>query len=81
EASQRLEGMLRHQLPSIKIMGPGEPMIAKIRNQYLMNILLKMIRGKSDLNQIKLHIQDSTNMLSAEKTFRNVRFVVDVDPV
>jgi len=81
EASQKLAGMLRHHLPAVRIMGPGEPMIAKIRNQYLMSILLKMVRGKSDLPSIKLHIQNSINTLSAEKAFRNVRFIVDVDPV
>lgn len=81
DASQRLAVLLRQQLSSIKIMGPGEPMIAKIRNQYLMTILLKIFRGKSDLNQIKHYIQTSVNTLSTEKVFRNVRFVVDVDPV
>ena len=81
EASQKLAGALRHQLPTTKIMGPGEPMVSRIRNQYLMSILLKMLRGKSDLSQIKFHIQNSISSLSTEKAFRNVRFVVDVDPV
>ncbi len=81
EAAQRLSGLLKDQLPKIKILGPAEPMIAKIRNQYLMSILIKLIRGKSDLNQIKLIIQECINNLSREKVFRNVRIVVDVDPV
>jgi primosomal protein N' (replication factor Y) len=62
-------------------MGPGEPMIARIRNQYLMSILLKLFRGKSDLPRIKLQVQACINTLSAEKGFRNVRWIVDVDPV
>lgn len=81
DASRRLAALLREGLPQIKIMGPGEPMIAKIRNQHLMKILLKIIRGKSDLQQVKRYIQDSIDSLSKEKTFRNVRMVVDVDPV
>ncbi|HET9485793.1 MAG TPA: primosomal protein N' [Chryseosolibacter sp.] len=81
EASQKLAGLLKSQLSGVKIMGPGEPMVAKIRNQYLMSILLKTFRGKTDLTQIKQHIQNSINALANEKVFRNVRFVVDVDPV
>ena len=81
DASRRLAILLREGLPKIKIMGPGEPMISKIRNQHLLTILLKLIRGKSDLNQIKDHIQNSIDILTKEKTFRNVRMIVDVDPV
>ena len=80
-AARHLASLLRGQLDKIKIMGPGEPMISKIRNQYLMAILLKMVRGKSDLNEIKLHIQDTINALLKEKVFRNVKIIVDVDPV
>ncbi|MEO5603094.1 MAG: primosomal protein N' [Cyclobacteriaceae bacterium] len=81
DAAQQLAAMLRQHLDKVKIMGPGEPMVSKIRNQFLMSMLLKMIRGKSDLSQIKLVIQNSITMLSKEKGFRNVRMIVDVDPV
>lgn len=81
DASRRLVLLLRDGLTKIRIMGPGEPMISKIRNQYLMTVLLKVTRGKSDLSQIKQHIQLSIDTLSKEKLFRNVRMVVDVDPV
>ena len=81
DASRRLALLLRERLAKIKIMGPGEPMISKIRNQYLMTILLKIVRGKSDLSRVKQDIQDSIDTLSKEKAFRNVRMIVDVDPV
>lgn len=81
DAAQQLAGVLRDQLPKIKVMGPGEPMVSKIRNQFLMSILIKMIRGKSDLNQIKLIIQENINQLLKEKTFRSARIIADVDPV
>jgi primosomal protein N' (replication factor Y) (superfamily II helicase) len=81
EASRHLAALLRGQLTKIKIMGPGEPMISKIRNQHLMTILLKIIRGKIDLGEIKEHIRNGIDTVSKEKTYRNVRFLVDVDPV
>jgi primosomal protein N' len=65
----------------LKVMGPGEPMVSRIRNQYLMTILLKMVRGKTDLPQAKELIQRDIAFLSQEKNFRNTRFIVDVDPV
>ena len=81
EASRRLALSLREHLSKVKVLGPGEPMISKIRNLYLMSVLLKIVRGKSDLSQIKEHIQNTVDALLKEKSFRNARFIVDVDPV
>ena len=81
DASRRLASILREQLTKIKIMGPAEPMISKIRNQHLMTILLKIHRGKSDLPQTKEYIDEAVNSLAKEQAFRNVRFIVDIDPV
>lgn len=81
DGSQHLAQLLRDELQKVKIMGPGEPMISKIRNQFLMSILIKMVRGKSDLNTIKSHIKNGMNTLSKEKAYRNLRMIVDVDPV
>ncbi len=81
DAAQRLATILRDRLPHIRIIGPGEPMVSKIRNQYLMTILLKITRGTADLPRVKEQIQDEISLLLQEKAFRNVRFIADVDPV
>jgi primosomal protein N' (replication factor Y) (superfamily II helicase) len=81
DASRNLAALLREKLAKVKVMGPGEPMVSKIRNQYLMSILIKALRGKSDLTFIKQHIQQSIDILSKEKAFRSVRMLIDVDPV
>lgn len=81
EASQHLALLLRERLSGIRVMGPGEPMIGRVRNQYLMNILVKIARGKSDLAQIKLDIRGSMERVSKERQFRNIRVMVDVDPM
>jgi primosomal protein N' (replication factor Y) len=81
DAARRLATVLREGLSKIKIMGPAEPMISKIRNQHLMTIILKIHRGKSDLPRTKEYINDTVNSLAKEQAFRNVRFIVDVDPV
>ncbi|HEY3429427.1 MAG TPA: primosomal protein N', partial [Cyclobacteriaceae bacterium] len=37
-ASQKLADLFRSSLTDCKILGPGEPIVAKIRNQYLMTL-------------------------------------------
>jgi primosomal protein N' (replication factor Y) (superfamily II helicase) len=80
DAAAILHEKLQTQLQHVRILGPGEPMVSKIRNQYLMNILLKIARGKSDLADTKKKILHEINALLKEKEFRSVRVVVDVDP-
>lgn len=81
DASRRLAILLREQLVNVKVLGPAEPMISKIRNLFLMTILLKIVRGKADLVNIKQHIQSDVDNLLTDKSFRDVRVIVDVDPV
>lgn len=81
DAANHLAELLRKNLQGPKILGPGEPMIAKIRNQYLMNILIKVQRGKADLMLVKKTLAELIQSITREKEFRNVRIVVDVDPL
>jgi primosomal protein N' (replication factor Y) len=76
-----LAEQLKQKLKGAKIMGPGEPMIAKLRNQYLMSILIKIPRHSSELAATKKLIQEIASSALKEKEFRNARIVADVDPV
>jgi primosomal protein N' (replication factor Y) len=73
--------LLRDALPGVKILGPGEPMISKIRNQFLLSILIKISRSRGDLATIKQNLNATIENLMKEKDHRSVRIVVDVDPV
>ena len=81
KASQELTETLRIAIPDTKILGPGEPLVSKIRNQYLMSILIKIPRDSGHLADIKNKIASSINKVLQEKEFRSARIVVDVDPV
>lgn len=81
DAARVLAEALRERLSIVKIFGPGEPMIARIRNQYLMTVLLKIVRGKADLSKVKEIVQENISLLSKKTAFRNARFIADVDPV
>lgn len=76
-----LTELLRKSLEGVRILGPGEPMISKIRNQYLMTTLIKIQRGTIDLSIAKARIQETVNDLLKQKEHRSTRVVVDVDPV
>ncbi len=81
EASQKLNEILRSSLMDVKILGPGEPIVSRIRNQYLMSILIKIPRDSGHLADIKNKITGSINSVLQEKEFRSTRIVVDVDPI
>lgn len=72
---------LRASLPGTRILGPGEPMISKIRNQYLMSLLIKIPRGSSELASLKQQLVQVVQQVLKEKDYRNTRIVLDVDPV
>lgn len=76
-----LTELLRKNLEGIRILGPGEPMISKIRNQYLMSTLLKIPRGSVDLPALKHSLSDVVANLLKQKEHRNSRVIIDVDPV
>ncbi|MDL5045703.1 primosomal protein N' [Oscillatoria amoena NRMC-F 0135] len=67
EASLLLANLLRTHLGAVRILGPGEPMISKIRNQYLMTILVKIPRDSGHLVEVKHIITDCLNKLQREK--------------
>jgi primosomal protein N' (replication factor Y) len=81
EAAVHLAERLEKELKEIKILGPGEPLVSKIRNQYLMTILIKIKRNHQDLHSMKDKIQSMISNLNTNKDYRRVKFVLDVDPV
>lgn len=80
-SAETLAETLRHTLSGVRVMGPAEPLVARIRNQYLMNLLIKVPRGSPDLAAIKHQLQQSITALAKEKEHRNTRVIADVDPV
>ena len=61
------------------LVGPAEPVVGRILNQYLMELLLKLPKDRSLLTQCKIDILEQTVALHAEKRFRSVVIVPDVD--
>jgi primosomal protein N' (replication factor Y) (superfamily II helicase) len=63
------------------IVGPAEPVINKIRNLFLMELLLKLPRDTKFIAQCKHDILHQIAVLHNERSFKSVVVVPDVDVV
>jgi len=63
-----------------RILGPEEPLISKIRNEYIMTILIKLERDKINLSLIKQKLRIMARDLLLVKEYRKGRIIFDVDP-
>ncbi|MBT32872.1 MAG: primosomal protein N' [Thalassobius sp.] len=77
--ADKLAWELKNQLGSKRILGPESPMIDKIRNLYLKDILIKIERNKINLKQVKKTIIDSINNVNDKKRFKQLDVLIDVD--
>ena len=63
------------------LTGPGEPMVARIRNQYIMELMLKLPKNGSTIAFAKQVIQQQRAILQNDRKFRSVTIQPDIDPV
>ena len=61
------------------LVGPAEPVVGRVRNQYLMELLLKLPKDKKLLEQCKKDLLNQEALLHMDKRFRSVVVVADVD--
>jgi primosomal protein N' (replication factor Y) len=61
-------------------LGPTVPIISKVRNYYLRDILIKTNFNTSDLMTFKKAIKECIDALKADKDLKSVFLSVDVDP-
>ncbi len=64
-----------------RILGPQYPIVDKIRNEYLKEVLIKLERNKTDLPKTKAIIYQTIKSVQSIKNYRRAKVVVDVDPV
>ena len=63
------------------LTGPGEPVIARIRNQYIMELMLKLPKNVGTIAFAKQVIQQQKGILQNDRKFRSVVIVPDIDPL
>lgn len=62
-----------------RVIGPEYPVIARIQNFYLKEIILK-IEAEAPQNKVKERISELTNQFFSVPQFKPIRLLIDVDP-
>jgi primosomal protein N' (replication factor Y) len=82
DVAQLLVGMLRKDLGANRVLGPESPVIDRVRNFYLMQIMIKLDREKLNIPKVKQFIHTtSQHLLMREKRFKRTQIICDVDPI
>ncbi len=80
KAAKQLSENLANVLGLQRVLGPEEPLISRLRNQYLMQLMIKLERKQSFIQQAKKIIIDACNALEKDKHLKRTNTVIDVDP-
>lgn len=81
EAAALYANHIRKALNKLSILGPAEPAIGKVRNEFIQTILVKIPRDLGKLSEIKEKLHKTAELISADKGFNRLKIVFDVDPV
>lgn len=63
------------------ISGPAEPVVNRIRNQYLWELLVKLPKDGATIQQCKRELQQQIIIIQSNKRYRAVNIIIDVDPM
>lgn len=63
------------------INGPADPVVNRIRGQYLSEILLKLPKNTPMIQQCKHQISQQIQIIQSNKRYRSVQIIPDIDPV
>ncbi|MFT3680642.1 MAG: primosomal protein N' [Ferruginibacter sp.] len=80
EAANKLGVALVRDLHGF-VNGPAAPVVGRVRNQYLMELLIKLPLDMKQIQQYKKIIKNHFNLLLAENKFKSVTMIADVDAV
>ncbi|WLD24653.1 primosomal protein N' [Flavobacterium dauae] len=78
EASTWLATNMRNNINGILVLGPQEPSINRIRNQYIQIVLIKLPLNKP-VNVLKTAIQKSISSLETIGMYKGVKTTISVD--
>lgn len=79
KAADVLRTTLAAQLGDERVLGPEQPLVERIRNQFLYDILIKLEREKINFKAVKAFIQSCITDILTDKGLRAVSVIIDVD--
>lgn len=78
-AADQLRADLADKLGDERVLGPEEPLVERVRNQFLYDVLIKLEREKINFKAVKAFIQECITNILTDKGLRQVSIVIDVD--
>jgi primosomal protein N' (replication factor Y) len=78
EAARKLVSFLSQDLREF-VVGPAAPVIARLRNQYLMEIMIKLPKEPGMSVNYKKIIRNHINLMLSDKNLKSVHVIADVD--
>ena len=63
------------------INGPSQPIVDRVRNQYLWEILIKLPKDAAFIQQCKKAINQQMIIVQTNKRYRSVHIIPNIDPV
>ena len=79
-AAHKLAALLGQDLKRY-LTGPAAPVVGRLRNMYLMELMIKLPKETGMSNTYRSVIKNHINLLSVEPPFKSVAVVLDVDPL
>lgn len=62
------------------LVGPAEPVVNRVRNKYIYEVLLKLPRDGAKNTMARQHIQQVMIMMQADTALRSAHIMINVDP-
>ncbi|REA56366.1 primosomal protein N' [Dyadobacter luteus] len=78
-AADKLAGKLVENLGTGRVLGPQPPLVERVRNQFLFDILIKIEREKINFRAAKSFVQEKVIDVLSDKTLKSIHIVIDVD--
>lgn len=78
--ADKMAGEIRKFMDKKLVLGAHEPMISKIRNYFLREIIVKFPRDSKGLDGLKSKLMECSLKLKQEKEYKQIIVVFDVDP-
>ncbi len=78
-AAELLTSKLTANLGTGRVLGPQPPLVERVRNQFLFDILIKLEREKINFKAAKSFIQEKVIDVLTDKTLKSIHIVIDVD--
>jgi primosomal protein N' (replication factor Y) len=62
------------------LVGPAEPVVNRVRNKYIYEVLLKLPRDGAKNSMARQHIQQVMIMMQSDTALRAAHIMINVDP-